>query len=59
MINIPARFFRDLHLIFGVSAPPEGQNELTFVLIWLGAFAFVVAFGIPLIYLVPHIYFKQ
>ena len=53
-----ARFFRGLHLIFGVSAPPEGQDELTFVLIWLGALAFVVAFGILLIYLVPHFYFK-
>ena len=58
MIKMLARFFRGLHLIFGVSAPPEGQDELTFVLIWLGALAFVVAFGILLIYLVPHFYFK-
>jgi len=54
-----ARFFRGLHLIFGVSAPPEGQNERTFVLIWLGAVAFVVAIGMLLIYLVPHLYFKR
>ena len=27
MIRFLAKFFRGLHLIFGVSAPPEGQNE--------------------------------
>ena len=59
MIKILARFFRGLHLIFGVSAPPEGQNERTFVLIWLGAIAFVVSIGMLLIYLVPHLYFKR
>ena len=59
MIKILARFFRGLHLIFGVSAPPEGQNERTFVLIWLGAITFVAAIGMLLIYLVPHLYFKH
>ena len=54
-----AKFFRGVHLIFGVSAPPEGQNERTFVLIWLGVSAFLVAFGVFLSYLVPHLYFKR
>ncbi len=59
MIKLLAKFFRGLHLIFGVSAPPEGQNERAFVLIWLGVLAFLVAFVVLLSYLVPYLYFKQ
>jgi hypothetical protein len=59
MIKFLAKFFRGLHLILGVSAPPEGQNERSFVLIWLGVLAFLVAFGVALSYLVPYLYFKQ
>ena len=59
MIKLLARFFRGVHLIFGVSAPPEGQNERTFVLIWLGIVAFLVAFGVALTYFLPYLYFKR
>ncbi len=59
MIKSLARFFRGLHLIIGVSAPPEGQNERSFVLIWLGALALLAAFGVLLSYLVPYLYFKH
>lgn len=59
MVRLLAKFFRGMHLIFGVSAPPEGQNEGTFVLIWLGILAFLVAFGAALIYFLPHLYFKK
>jgi len=59
MIKLLARFFRGLHLIFGVSAPPEGQNERAFVLIWLGILAFLLAFGAALIYFLPQLYFKR
>ena len=59
MIKLLAKFFRGAHLIFGVSAPPEGQNERTFVLTWLGILALLVAFGAALIYFLPHIYFKK
>ena len=59
MIKLLARFFRGVHLIFGVSAPPEGQNERTFVLIWLGILAFLIAFGASLIYFLPYLYFKK
>ena len=59
MIKLLAKFFRGLHLIFGVSAPPEGQNERAFVLIWLGVLAFLVAFVVLLSYLVPYLYFKH
>jgi hypothetical protein len=59
MIKLLARFFRGLHLIFGVSAPPEGQNERTFVLIWLGILGFLIAFGAALTYFLPYLYFKR
>lgn len=59
MIKLLAKFFRGVHLIFGVSAPPEGQNERTFVLTWLGILALLVAFGAALTYFLPHIYFKK
>ena len=59
MIKLLAKFFRGLHLIFGVSAPPEGQNERTFVLIWLGILAFLVGFAAALTYFLPYLYFKK
>ncbi len=59
MIKRLAKFFRGLHLVFGVSAPPKGQNERTFVLIWLGILAFLAAFLVLLSYLVPYLYFKH
>ena len=59
MIKLLAKFFRGVHLILGVSAPPEGQNERTFVLVWLGILAFFAAFGLALMYFLPHLYFKK
>lgn len=59
MIRLLAKFFRGMHLIFGVSAPPEGQNERAFVLIWLGILAFLVAFGAALTYFLPQFYFRR
>jgi len=59
VIKLLAKFFRGVHLIFGVSAPPEGQNERTFVLTWLGALAFLVALGVALTYFLPYLYFKR
>jgi len=59
LIKLLARFFRGVHLIIGVSAPPEDQNERTFVLIWLGIAALLVAFGLALTYFLPYLYFKR
>jgi hypothetical protein len=59
MIKLLAKFFRGVHLVIGVSAPPPGQNERSFVLIWLGILAFLAAFGVLLAYLVPYMYFKR
>jgi len=51
MIKFQANFFRAVHLIFGVSAPPEGQNQRSFVLCWLGVLVFlaglVALFDLP------------
>ena len=59
MIRVLARFFRGVHLIFGVSAPDPGENERKFVFIWLGILTFIVGFCALLTYLVPYFYFKQ
>ncbi|PYT97878.1 MAG: hypothetical protein DMG38_18135 [Acidobacteria bacterium] len=58
MIKFLAKFFRGVHLIFGVSAPPEGQNERSFVLVWLGVLVFLAGFVALLTYLAPRLYFK-
>lgn len=59
MIKLLAKFFRGVHFIIGVSAPPPGQNERSFVLMWLGILAFLATFGALLTYLVPYLYFKR
>ena len=59
MIKFLAKFFRGVHLIFGVTAPPEGENERSFVFTWLGILAFLAALVLLLIYVIPHLYFKH
>jgi hypothetical protein len=59
MISFLAKFFRGLHLIFGVSAPEPGKDERKFVFLWLGILAFLVGICVLLTYLVPYFYFKQ
>ena len=45
--------------MFGISAPPPGQNERTFVFAWLGILASLTAFGLTLLYLIPFLYFRK
>jgi hypothetical protein len=59
VIPFLAKLFRGFHLIFGVSAPPPGQNETKFVFAWLGIFATLVIFCTVLFYLIPFLYFRQ
>jgi hypothetical protein len=59
MIKFLAKFFRGLHLVFGVSAPPSGQDERKFVFTWLAILAFLVGFCVLLTYLIPYFYFRQ
>ena len=45
--------------MFGISAPPPGQNERKFVLAWLGILASLIAFGMVLFYAIPYLYFRK
>jgi len=59
MIHFLARIFRGFHFIFGISAPPPGHNERTFVSAWLGILACLIAFGMILFYVIPFLYFRK
>jgi hypothetical protein len=58
MIEFLAKIFRGFHLIFGVSAPPPGQDERKFVLAWLGIIACIIAFCMILFYVIPALYYR-
>ena len=59
MIKFLAQIFRGFHYILGISAPSPGTNDRTFVLVWLGAIAFIVAIGMFLFYVIPFLYFRR
>ncbi len=60
MIKFLAQLFRGLHFIIGISAPPPGASDRTFVLAWLGGIAFIVAFFLILVfYIIPSLYFRR
>ena len=59
MIRFLAKVFRGFHLVFGISAPPPGRNERTFVFAWLAIFACIIAFCMFLFYVIPSLYFRQ
>ncbi len=62
MIKFLAQLFRGLHYInyiIGISEPPPGTSDRTFVFAWLGGIAFIVAFFlIFLYYIIPFIYLR-
>jgi hypothetical protein len=43
MIGLLAKVFRGLHMVMGISVPPEGHDERKFVLIWLSGIAVFIA----------------
>jgi hypothetical protein len=59
MIKYLARLFRGFHYIIGISEPPPGTSDRTFVFAWLAAIAFVVAIFVSLIFVIPLLYFRQ
>ena len=60
MIKFLARVFRGLHYVIGISAPPPGASDRTFVFAWLGGIAFMVAFFMILVfYIIPSVYFRH
>lgn len=50
MIKFLANLFRGLSYVLGVTAPPPEQDQRSFVFMWLGIVALVVAFCIVLFY---------
>lgn len=60
MIKVLANAFRALHNIIGVSAPPPGASDRTFVLVWLAWIVFIAAFFVSMIfYIIPFLYFRN
>ena len=56
MIKYLANLFRGFSLVFGITAPPPGENERPFVLLWLGIIAVVIAFSVLLFYTLSHMH---
>ena len=56
MIHFLASLFRGVHFILGITAPPPGRNERTFVLIWLGVIGAVLLLFGGMLYLIPYFY---
>jgi hypothetical protein len=52
MIRVLANLFRGVSYVFGVSAPPPGENERSFVFMWLGIIVFGAAVSALLLYLI-------
>jgi len=56
MMKFLANLFRGFSLVFGITAPPPGENERPFVLLWLGIIAVVIAFSVLLFYTLSHMH---
>jgi hypothetical protein len=56
MIKFLANLFRGFSLVFGITAPPPGENERPFVLLWLGIISIVIAFSVLLFYTLSHLH---
>jgi hypothetical protein len=52
MIKFLANLFRGVSYIVGVSAPQPGENEHSFVFMWLGIIVFGAAVSALLLYLI-------
>lgn len=56
MISVLAKFFRGLHMFVGITPPPEGHNERTFVLVWLGGMASIIVICALLFVFIAEMY---
>lgn len=56
MIHALANLFRQLHRIFGITAPPPEEDERSFVFMWLGILAFIVAWCGFIVYLMQNVF---
>jgi hypothetical protein len=56
MIKFLANIFRGFSLVFGITAPPPGEDERPFVLLWIGIIAVVIAFSVLLFLIISHLH---
>lgn len=56
MIKLLATIFRGFSLVFGITAPPPGQDERQFVFMWLAVVAIVIAFSVGLLFIIAHLH---
>jgi hypothetical protein len=54
MITRLANIFRGFSLVFGISAPPPGQDERQFVMLWLGIISVTVLFFVAVLFAISH-----
>jgi hypothetical protein len=54
MIKRLAEIFRGFSLVFGISAPPPGQDERQFVMLWLGIISITVLFFVAVLFAISH-----
>ena len=52
MIGFLANLFRGASYIFGITAPPPGEDERSFVFMWLGIIAIAALVSALLLYLI-------
>jgi hypothetical protein len=50
MIKLLAQLIRGFHYIIGISEPPPGASDRTFMFAWLGSIAFIRAPFVMLVY---------
>jgi hypothetical protein len=56
MIRALANMFRGFSLVFGISAPPPGQDERKFVMLWLGIIAVTILFFAGVLFGISHLH---
>jgi len=54
MIKWLAEIFRGFSLVFGISAPPQDQDQRQFVMLWLGIIAVTILFFIGVLFAISH-----
>jgi hypothetical protein len=56
VVRALANIFRGFSLVFGVTAPPPGQNERNFVMLWLGIITVTILFFIGVLFAISHLH---
>lgn len=56
MIHVLANVFRGLHMVLGISVPPDGYDERKFVFIWLAAIALFIGAFVLLFLFIAKMY---